>query len=979
MSSFAVMWAPILFGLALFLSSGLLFMIQPMIGKTLLPHLGGNPLGWSACLIFFQATLLAGYTYADLIHRFRGLRWQPWVQMVLLAVAILLCFAGVFGDAMLNSLLPRLTSVEEWPIVSTISLLLVALGVPYFALAAVGPLVQRWFAHLDHPKASDPYFLFVASNLGGLSALVIYTLLIEPSAPLSAQWLSWKLALTALGVLLLLVWFCVWRSPRNPELEPSDPNDPNAPLVPKLIGRGPATWPRRLYWFTASALPVGLLMGVTDFLTLDLAPTPILWTLPLALYLLAFGQAFGRWAPFENGSLVLRLVLQILLGLGLTLMLVIITLTWIDMRVGQNPPGLEFVYGVFFFLMFFMPGRWLGIVQPLCVLLVVFLQTNLFKLMGVNSGLITLNLACFYLSVRLCLGMLAKDRPTATALTTYHGWIGIGGLGGGLFQLFIAPLIFRTAFFEYFFLAALASTLRPAWLPNGLSDWLACLPFLPKQDPKAPTPVPWRRWVALAFDINLALLVTGIAIALFSWRTQVRAPIHHPNARWFWTTTSTLSADFPLLLALGVVTLLLARPLRFGLALAAVVLACLIGQDSLRSGTLIAGQRTPFGMIRVTEEKRDLRRFPVKDLPANLTERTLMHATTDHGRCIIEPPEMRRYPTAYYHRRTPVGQVMHSLEWFGAPRPNDQPDRLDLDYWLGKRTRDNKEDDARIIASVIGMGATADARLGQMAAAWSEPSYAIVGLGVGTLYTYAHPYQWVDAYELDPALVAMSENSPPVFHYFQSAQERGVQGKIFTGDARRSLSKPGREGFYQVIFVDAFNSNAIPTHLLTQQAIELYLQKLAPEGLVCIHTSNRHLELNLVLERVARQLDLSVRGRAKGQDVRDKLPGGSVCGWVILARNEDVMSKWEKKGGPFMDPDQRGQEPFRPFDRGDRLLWTDDRASVFAAARRSDHWSTLIPWMLGLSLFVGALLALVEGINASQARLTSSPSLAPKK
>src|ERR1051325_1350110 len=204
MSSFAVMWAPIVFGFALFLGSGLLFMVQPMIGKSLLPHLGGTPLAWNVCLVFFQATLLAGYIYADLLHCFRGMRWQPWMQLLLMALAILLCFAGVFGDDMLNNLLPRLTSVEDWPIVSTLAVLVVTIGLPFFALAAVSPLVQRWFAHLDHPKASDPYFLFVASNLGGLTALVVYISVIEPNAPLSAQWLSWKLAATALGLTLFL-------------------------------------------------------------------------------------------------------------------------------------------------------------------------------------------------------------------------------------------------------------------------------------------------------------------------------------------------------------------------------------------------------------------------------------------------------------------------------------------------------------------------------------------------------------------------------------------------------------------------------------------------------------------------------------------------------------------------------------------------------------------------------------------------------
>jgi hypothetical protein len=217
MSAFAVMWAPLLFGCALFLSAALLFVVQPMVGRTLLPHLGGTPLAWSACLVFFQATLLAGYVYADLAHRFRGLRWQPLIHLVLLLSAIILSFVGVFGDGMLLAVAPRLESLESWPIVTTFCLLFVVVGAPFFALSAVSPLVQRWFAHLDHPKSSDPYFLFVASNLGALSGLVIYVLLIEPAVPLYAQWLSWKMAALALAMLLFLTALVAWRSPRSRE------------------------------------------------------------------------------------------------------------------------------------------------------------------------------------------------------------------------------------------------------------------------------------------------------------------------------------------------------------------------------------------------------------------------------------------------------------------------------------------------------------------------------------------------------------------------------------------------------------------------------------------------------------------------------------------------------------------------------------------------------------------------------------------
>ena len=272
MSAFAAMWSPLLFGFALFLGSGLLFLVQPMIGRTLLPHLGGSPLAWNVCLVFFHATLLAGYVYAGLMHRYRGLRWQPWLQLVLMALATILCFAGVFGEHLLADLAPRVTSFESWPILSTICLLIVVIGLPFFVLAAVGPLVQRWFAHLDHPKASDPYFLFVASNLGGLMALIIYPLMIEPFAPLYAQWRSWNLAMAALRV----------RAVRDGAVRLAVAAQPGAGACREVgrserAARAQADRPRAgdvgasFYWLFASALPVGLLMGITDYLTVAIA------------------------------------------------------------------------------------------------------------------------------------------------------------------------------------------------------------------------------------------------------------------------------------------------------------------------------------------------------------------------------------------------------------------------------------------------------------------------------------------------------------------------------------------------------------------------------------------------------------------------------------------------------------------------------------------------------------------------------------
>jgi hypothetical protein len=955
MSSFAAMWSPLLFGFALFLSAALLFVVQPMLGRTLLPHLGGNPIAWNACLVFFQATLLASYLYADLVHRFRGLRWQPWLQLLLLALAIILCFAGFIGDPLLVDLAPRLTALESYPILSVICLLIVAIGLPFFALAAVSPLVQRWFAHLDHPKSSDPYFLFVASNLGGLTALIIYPLLIEPAAPLYAQWMSWKLAVTALGVLLLLVALCAWLSPRSPELEPVEkPSNPNAPLVPRLIGRGPATWPRCWYWFFAAALPVGLMMGATDYLTLDLAPTAILWTVPLALYLLAFGQSFARFSPFDHGNFAVRLAVHLLLGVCLIVAPVFLLLLAAnaDPRGNADQAFLAMAFCCFFGLLLLVPFAWLRVVQPLSVLGIVFMQTNL-QAPPMEPIFAFAYLACFYLSARLCLGSLARDRPAAPALTAYYTWIGLGGLVGGLFQVLLAPLLFRRDYLEFSLLAALATMLRPAWLTNGVSDWILCSIVLPKKDTAEANPSSARRRIGIGFDFALALLTACLSACAF-WLFRAKA----------WDTARLDLALGAVLLAVSMFCL---RPLRFGLALAAVVCLTFIGMDVNPNEDVIVQQRNAFGILRVTEGTQEIRVKAADggdQLPPRFTERRLMHGTTIRGTCITEPAEMNRYPTTFYHRKGPVGQVMRNLEWFPVPAKKLREGKAD--FWL-QHNRDNAKDDARIAASLFGiMVAGGAGSMDLLAASWSEPPYAIVGLGTGTLFTYAHPCQQVDAYELDPAIIELSTKDPPTFHYYQSALKRGVNARIIPGDPRRNLARPGREGFYHVIFVDASPSAAIPIHLVTQEAIELYFQKLVPEGIVCFHTSNRYVDMASVVENIASKLNLASIALAGTPNSDDDDSSYSPSEWVVVARNHAVLHKWtlgdafERRDVPL----NRRAEPRFSL----KLLWTDERSSLLSAERPGQGWTKMIYGMLITILFFSIFLGLIEVALSMMAR-----------
>ena len=191
------------FAVTLFLSALLLFWVQPMFTKMVLPMLGGVPAVWNTAMLFFQTALLAGYAYAHLSARYLGLRWQVLLHVALLAVAAM---------ALPIAVAPGWTPpTEGMPVAWLIGLFAVSVGLPFFAVSATAPLLQRWFSHSGHETADDPYFLYGASNIGSMLALLGYPVLVEPALTLAGQSGSWAFGY---GVLALLIVVCagyLWR------------------------------------------------------------------------------------------------------------------------------------------------------------------------------------------------------------------------------------------------------------------------------------------------------------------------------------------------------------------------------------------------------------------------------------------------------------------------------------------------------------------------------------------------------------------------------------------------------------------------------------------------------------------------------------------------------------------------------------------------------------------------------------------------
>src|SRR5262245_38235986 len=372
----------LVFAATLVLSAFLLFSVQPMVAKMLLPVLGGAPATWAVSLTFFQALLLLGYAYAHLLNLTLGGRRALIVHAAVLVAA----FAAT------PVALPADLGPPASPYLWLLATLAAVAGLPFFALSANAPLLQAWFGRSGHPLSADPYFLYGASNAGSLAALLAYPTVIEPLLPLSwhsriwsAAFLLLVLAIVGCGLIALV-----------PDLDLA--------AGPSADGKRsrPPSWGRRMGWIFLAFVPSGLLVAYTSYLTTDLASAPLLWVLPLALYLATFIAVF-RTRPLTSPRVLLALQPLAVAG-------ALAAYEW--------------------------KGDYSWIVSAL-------------------GGVLA-----FLLTSLLCHAQLYKYRPEAERLTDYYFCISLGGVLGGAFAALIAPLTFTTTL-EYPLLLGFGMLARP--------------------------------------------------------------------------------------------------------------------------------------------------------------------------------------------------------------------------------------------------------------------------------------------------------------------------------------------------------------------------------------------------------------------------------------------------------------------------------------------------------------------------------------
>ena len=369
------------FTAAITLSAALVFMVQPMFAKMVLPRFGGAPSVWSVAIVFFQTALLAGYAYAHWLTRYAGGRAAVVIH---LAVTIAAAFALPLSIAA-GWDRPPAAAQAFW----LIGLFAASIGLPFFALAANSPLLQAWFARTDHPAAKDPYFLYAASNVGSFLALVSYPIVIEPFVRLGDQAWSWSMGFCFLIALLAACGALRWRA-ADEDARAGGAAD------------APPTWKDAGFWVARAAVPAGLLVAVTAHISTDVAAVPLLWVLPLALYLLTFVIVFAR-RPIVPHWLVVA-------------------------------------------------------VQPAFIIALV--AVIIFDPVKTIVGLLAVHLSVFFVNALMCHGELARTRPGPRHLTAFYLWISAGGLIGGIAAGLIAPHVFDWVA-EYPILIALAVLCRP--------------------------------------------------------------------------------------------------------------------------------------------------------------------------------------------------------------------------------------------------------------------------------------------------------------------------------------------------------------------------------------------------------------------------------------------------------------------------------------------------------------------------------------
>lgn len=828
------LWA---FTLATFLSALLLFSIQPMFAKMVLPVLGGSPSVWAVAMFFFQAALLIGYCYAHALITFVPTRVSGFIHLglcLLAFVALPIQIPQWFGEP---------PSTGE-PYLWQIGLFAVAVGLPFVAVAANAPLFQAWFSGTGHKHAADPYFLYAASNLGSLIALLAYPFVLEPAYGVSALARYWAVGFGLLVVTIaFLFWLVTSARAHDPALARASATAPESPALRP-------TWAKRLAWVGLAFVPSALLTAFTTHVTTDVASAPLLWVLPLALYLLTFVLVFReRMIAFPAlavlvGGIAAGLFYALSDRLG-------ITFTFETAILSAASGAL--LFAIAYVALPLTSMQWLLGVHVVAVVaaLLTMAQTR-------NEGWFVtapVGVLVFFTSAMVAHRTLYEARPAPRHLTEFYLWMSLGGALGGLAAALLAPRVFPEVY-EYPILLALSMACRPGALSlDGL------VPFERKK---------------LIESVLVLWILFAIAALIWLWGPwlieNVGAPgsylpststITSKAALWFtWPLTQVgraLNWLFSLGLAglmVGLMGLLLLavprHPLGQFLLAAGMVAIMLTNETSVHRGN---AQRSYFGIYRVQLQTS-----------ADGQWNTLVHGTTLHGAQRVRDEKGESIadttPSTYYYPESPMAKTVDTMREL-------------------------------------------------VTAAGRKPRVGVIGLGSGSLACHAQEGERWTFFEIDPVMIDLSTKSE-MFTYMENCQPNA---DIVIGDARLTLNKQPN-GSFDLIIVDAFSSDAVPVHLMTAEALKMYLDKLKPEGVALLHISNRYLDLDAVLSATAPTVP-GLHGLIVSDEAADPTTYAQSSSTVALfARSAEILDKYRGTGTPA------------ELDAGKLRAWTDDYSDI---------------------------------------------------
>ena len=961
------------FAVTIFVSAFLLFQVQPLIGRFILPWFGGGPSIWTSCMLFFQILLLGGYLYAHLISIKLKLRTQIITHLSLLTASLLFLPIAP-GDSWKPT-------ADQAPLLQILLLLMATVGGPYFMLSSTGPLMQKWFSHAS--PGTSPYRLYALSNIGSLLALLSYPFVFEPLLTLRQQVTSWSIVY---GVYVALAAWCalpLWRSLSSAvagsvEADFTKTNGLNfgttktfSPADADAVRPG---WGTMLLWLGLAACSSAMLLATTNQLCIDVATVPFLWVLPLSLYLISFIICFD--SP-----------------------------QWYDRRV-------------------------FGILLVLCAPIACWLisegaDVKISKQVVLYSAIL---LAC----CMTCHGELVGSKPHPKYLTLFYVLISAGGALGGTFVAIVAPYLFH-GYWEYHIslVACCAMTLiawctQKIWLKTPSGEFWSCLAVI-----CANIAVVWHfvyRPFSVFIDATDETILFGVYAGLLVLCLLLTGVMAQRAGRLIiaWILLFAMSSawllgysqwKFPARMTAQLQTVLVLVAILSPVLVASLSWACgklnrsaagwkyfcaglVYIAASLTCGFLFFQEwNTANGMPDVQHQRMYLFLLAVAALsPTTAAMRLWMAGLQEELSWrfltlgLIYPLMTVLAGGLYYFDRMEDWQAISLLfttaaalmmEWSSSGFRGPEKASLGFWFWIPSITlllllsnrlaeivkSDNEstasastihtsrnfygvlrvrheaadEEDGNFIPakkalthgqirhgfqfeddywkrqpttyygreSGIGL-AIQNCRRQAQETDQHQLRVGVVGLGTGTIAAYGEPGEYFRFYDINPDVVKLSDS---IFTYLNDTP---AKTDVVIGDARIVMEREiaaGQNQQFDVLAIDAFSSDAIPVHLLTSECGDIYRQHLRPGGILAIHISNRFLDLNPVSRGMAEHLGWQA---VRIENGNDDPTGVFSSTWILLTSRTNLAT------------DPVIEEHSEPWNEEDPVLhWTDDYSGLW--------------------------------------------------